>query len=268
MTFAQEEAQRLGHNHIGTEHLLLGLLRESDSVGCKVLINLGAEPAKVRSAAEFIIDSGRRPTHRELGFTAQAKTVIELAVSEARRMDHSYIGTEHLLLGLVREGEGIAFGVLESLGVSLERARTETQRLLLESPPGPVSMRPGTVSSTLFAPDPGAGLVGPDPRTRDEALTAIKIARQAVSDFSAGPLESDLVEALLLPRLTGLTEALFIYAATPFQLAHTQRRIVESMGALGTASGVLRKHGHEQVALAIDAAVTAVTRAITPEPQV
>jgi hypothetical protein len=124
------------------------------------------------------------------------------------------------------------------------------------------------LTSTLFSPDPNAGLVGPNARTRDEALTAIRMARQAVSDFSAGPFESDLVEALLLPHLTGLTEALFTYAATPIQLAHAQRRIVGSMAALGTASGVLRKHGHEAVAQTIDAAVTAVARSITPEPQV
>jgi ATP-dependent Clp protease ATP-binding subunit ClpC len=135
LTLAQEEAQRFNHNYIGTEHLLLGLVREGDGVAAKVLANLGVELNKVRSAVEFIIGRGDRPTMGEIGLTPRAKKVIELAVDEARRLNHHYIGTEHLLLGLVREGEGIAAGVLESLGVNLERVRTETQRILSQSMP-------------------------------------------------------------------------------------------------------------------------------------
>jgi len=135
LTLAQEEAQRFNHNYIGTEHLLLGLVREGDGVAAKVLNNLGVELSKVRSAVEFIIGRGEKSVSGEIGLTPRAKKVIELAVEEARRMNHSYIGTEHLLLGLVREGEGIAFGVLESLGVSLERVRTETARILSQSTP-------------------------------------------------------------------------------------------------------------------------------------
>ena len=135
LTLAQEEAQRFNHNYIGTEHLLLGLVREGDGVAAKVLNNLGVELSKVRSAVEFIIGRGEKSISGEIGLTPRAKKVIELAVEEARRLNHSYIGTEHLLLGLVREGEGIAFGVLESLGVSLERVRTETARILSQSTP-------------------------------------------------------------------------------------------------------------------------------------
>ncbi len=135
LTLAQEEAQRFNHNYIGTEHLLLGLVREGDGVAAKVLNNLGVELSKVRSAVEFIIGRGEKSISGDIGLTPRAKKVIELAVEEARRLNHSYIGTEHLLLGLVREGEGIAFGVLESLGVSLERVRTETARILSQSTP-------------------------------------------------------------------------------------------------------------------------------------
>ncbi|HLF76520.1 MAG TPA: ATP-dependent Clp protease ATP-binding subunit [Dehalococcoidia bacterium] len=135
LTLAQEEAQRFNHNYIGTEHLLLGLVREGDGVAAKVLNNLGVELSKVRSAVEFIIGRGEKSISGEIGLTPRAKKVIELAVEEARRLNHSYIGTEHLLLGLVREGEGIAFGVLESLGVSLDRVRTETARILSQSTP-------------------------------------------------------------------------------------------------------------------------------------
>jgi ATP-dependent Clp protease ATP-binding subunit ClpC len=135
LTLAQEEAQRFNHNYIGTEHLLLGLVREGDGVAAKVLANLGVELSKVRSAVEFIIGRGDRAVLGEIGLTPRAKKVIELAVDEARRLNHHYIGTEHLLLGLVREGEGIAAGVLESLGVNLERVRAETTRILSQTQP-------------------------------------------------------------------------------------------------------------------------------------
>ena len=133
LTLAQEEAQRFNHNYIGTEHLLLGLVREGDGVAAKVLSNLGVELQKVRSAVEFIIGRGERQVSGEIGLTPRAKKVIELAVDEARRLGHHYIGTEHLLLGLIREGEGIAAGVLESLGVNLEKVRTEVIKVLTQT---------------------------------------------------------------------------------------------------------------------------------------
>ena len=135
LTLAQEEAQRFNHNYIGTEHLLLGLVREGDGVAAKVLANLGVELNKVRSAVEFIIGRGDRTVTGDIGLTPRAKKVIELAVDEARRLNHHYIGTEHLLLGLVREGEGIAAGVLESLGVSLDKVRNQIIHVLNQSQP-------------------------------------------------------------------------------------------------------------------------------------
>jgi len=133
LSLAQEEAQRFQHNYIGTEHLLLGLVREGEGVAAQVLSNLGVELNKVRSAVEFIIGRGDRIVLGEIGLTPRAKKVIELAVDEARRLNHHYIGTEHLLLGLVREGEGVAAGVLESLGVNLEKVRTQTIQVLSHS---------------------------------------------------------------------------------------------------------------------------------------
>lgn len=130
LSLAQEEAQRFNHNYIGTEHILLGLVRETEGVAARVLSNLNVELVKVRSAVEFIIGRGERPTPGEIGLTPRAKKVIELAVDEARRLNHHYIGTEHLLIGLMREGEGVAAGVLESLGVSLEKVREETNRII------------------------------------------------------------------------------------------------------------------------------------------
>jgi ATP-dependent Clp protease ATP-binding subunit ClpC len=130
LTRAQEEAQHFGHNYIDTEHILLGLIAEEDSVASQVLANLGVAVSKVRSAVEFIVGRGGRPNTSEVGLTPRAKKVIELAVDEARRLNHSYIGTEHLLLGLLREREGSAAGVLESLGVTLDRVMTEVNKLL------------------------------------------------------------------------------------------------------------------------------------------
>ncbi len=135
LSLAQEEAQRFNHNYIGTEHILLGLVRETEGVAARVLANLGVDLNKVRSAVEFIIGRGERPSQGEIGLTPRAKKVVELAVDEARRMNHTYIGTEHLLIGLLREGEGVAAGVLESLGVTLDKVRAETHRLLSQTSP-------------------------------------------------------------------------------------------------------------------------------------
>ena len=130
LSLAQEEAQRFNHNYIGTEHILLGLVRENEGTAAKVLGGLGRELNKIRSAVEFIIGKGDTAASGEIGLTPRAKKVIELAVDEARRLNHHYIGTEHLLIGLMREGEGVAAGVLESLGVTLDKVRGETNSVL------------------------------------------------------------------------------------------------------------------------------------------
>src|SRR5205809_1712763 len=114
LSFAQEEAQRFQHNYIGTEHLLLGLVREKEGVAATVLLKLGVELNKVHSTVEFIIGRGDRIVLGEIGLTPRAKKVIELAVDEARRLNHHYIGTEHLLLGLVREGEALLQACLKA----------------------------------------------------------------------------------------------------------------------------------------------------------
>ena len=130
LTLAQEEATHFNHNYIGTEHLLLGLLRLPDCGAARALANLGLDLRQARSAVEFIIGRGDRPTGGEIGLTPRSKKVIDLAVDETRRLDQTEIGTECLLLGLIREGEGIAAGVFQSFGVSLERARRETLQQL------------------------------------------------------------------------------------------------------------------------------------------
>lgn len=130
LSFAQEEAQRFQHNYIGTEHLLLGLVREGEGVAAKVLSNLGIELYRVREAVEFIIGRGDRIVLGEIGLTPRAKRVIELAKVKAKSMKHHYVGVERLLIGLVLESEGIAAGVLERRGATLDRVRTETIKVL------------------------------------------------------------------------------------------------------------------------------------------
>ncbi len=136
LLYAQEEAQRFNHNYIGTEHILIGLVREGEGTAAQVLAGMGVDLDRVRGAVEFIIGRGDRLMLGEAGLTPRAKKVLEYAVDEARRLGHHYVGTEHLLLGLVREREGIAAGVLERLGINLERVRGETVQLLSQSPAG------------------------------------------------------------------------------------------------------------------------------------
>ena len=130
LTRAQGAAQRLGHSYIDTEHLLLGLAQQESGVASKVLANLGIPANKVQPAVEFLIGKGQKSsTTEEVGLAPRAKKVIEFAIDEARRLNASYIGAEHILLGLLREKEGIAYNVLENLGVTLEKAREEVNRV-------------------------------------------------------------------------------------------------------------------------------------------
>ncbi len=134
LSLAQEEAERLQHNYIGTEHLLLGLMREEGGVAGRVLRDLGLDPRRVEELVERLTRASSRSTSLQLDLSPGTKKVLELAVDEARRMGHHYIGTEHLLLGLVRQSEGVAIEVLKRLGVSPEEVRRQTRRVLQESP--------------------------------------------------------------------------------------------------------------------------------------
>jgi ATP-dependent Clp protease ATP-binding subunit ClpC len=151
LTRAQGEAQRLGHSYIDTEHILLGIAGEESGVAAKVLSNLGMSTGKIQAAVEFVIGKGEhRATGGEVDLARRAKRAIEFAVDEARRLNSSYIGVEHLLLGLLRESEGVAFSVLESLGITLERTRDEVSRVARqESMRSRSTGRAGTRTPTL-----------------------------------------------------------------------------------------------------------------------
>jgi len=130
---AQEEARRLGHNFVGTEQILLGLIGEGTGVAAKVLKSMGVNLKDSRVEVEKIIGRGSGFVAVEIPFTPRAKRVLELSLEEARQLGHNYIGTEHLLLGLIREGEGVAARVLENLGVDLTKVRTQVVRMLGET---------------------------------------------------------------------------------------------------------------------------------------
>jgi ATP-dependent Clp protease ATP-binding subunit ClpC len=137
LSLAQEEAERLQHNYIGTEHLLLGLMREEGGVAGRVLRDLGLDQRRVEELVERLTRATTRTPVTQLDLSPGTKKVLELAIDEARRMGHHYIGTEHLLLGLVRQSEGVAIEVLKRLGVSPEEVRRQTRRVLQESPVQP-----------------------------------------------------------------------------------------------------------------------------------
>ncbi len=130
LVLAQEEAKRLNHNFIGTEHLLLGLVREGSGIASRALQNMTVDLNRVRQEVERITPKGEKIIQQGISYTPRAKRVVELAIEESQNLGHNYVGTEHLMLGLVREGEGIAAQVLSNLGIDLKRARKEVIQLL------------------------------------------------------------------------------------------------------------------------------------------
>src|SRR6266550_2860409 len=127
--FAQEEAGRLGENYVSTEHLLLGLVRENDSVAARILDRLGVSLGRIRSEIERQVTRGDGRLGQDMQLTPRAKRVIDLAYDEARQLNNNYIGTEHILLGMIREGDGLAGRVLAKLGVELERTRIDVMTM-------------------------------------------------------------------------------------------------------------------------------------------
>ena len=163
LSMGQEEAQRFNHIYIGTEHLLLALTRDTEGVAARVLSGLGADLSHVRSAVEFHMGRGEGPTMGEIGLTPRAKKVVELAVDETRSMNQHHIGTEHLLIGLLREREGVAAEVLDSLGINLEKVRAETHRIV-STLPSATTTEAGSAHDTASAriigsPQPEAAIL-------------------------------------------------------------------------------------------------------------
>ena len=170
LAMAREEAARLRHEYVGTEHILLGLIAEGEGVATAVMRNLGVDPDALRDRAEEVMRKGSASatTGPDLPYTSRAKKVLELAMTEARDLNHAYVGTEHLLLGLLREEKGIAAQVLRESGLTIEDARAETLRLLGTEMP------------------------------KDEAQSAQLLSTQPAESRRANPVAS--VEVLILMR--------------------------------------------------------------------
>jgi ATP-dependent Clp protease ATP-binding subunit ClpC len=155
VVLAQEEARLLNHNYIGTEHILLGLIHEGEGVAAKALESLGISLQAVRREVEEIIGQGQSAPTAHIPFTPRAKKVLELSLREALQLGHNYIGTEHILLGLIREGEGVAAQVLVTVGASLDRVRQQVTQLLSgstgEVAPEPAGARTQLVRMTVPA---------------------------------------------------------------------------------------------------------------------
>ena len=125
LVYAQEEAKNMGHNYVGTEHLLLGLLREGEGLASQVLRSLGITPEKVRSQVVSLVGNGNYNFNEGFGYTPRTKRIMELSFYEARNLGHNYVGTEHLLLALMREGEGVAARILKDAGIDLQKVREQ-----------------------------------------------------------------------------------------------------------------------------------------------
>jgi ATP-dependent Clp protease ATP-binding subunit ClpC len=155
---AQEELRLLGHDRLGTEHLLLGLLRVEDGLAARALAELGVDLAGTRAAVERAAGRGEAPSAGQVPFTPRAKKALDVALREALRLGHDYIGTEHILLGIVREGEGVAAGILREQGATAERVEQAVVGLLAGwTPPGSALTGSGLTGSALR----GSGLAGP-----------------------------------------------------------------------------------------------------------
>ena len=155
LAMAREEAIRLQHDYVGTEHILLGLIREGEGVAAAVLTNLNVDLDQIHEQVKESVKKGKATIALgELPYTSRAKKVLEFAMAEARELSHSYVGTEHLLLGLLREEKGIAAQVLNSLGIGMEEARSETLKVL-GSDVGPGE--PAGIGGGTFTPPAGKG---------------------------------------------------------------------------------------------------------------
>jgi ClpA/ClpB-like protein len=180
IVLAQEEARLLDHNYIGTEHILLGLIREREGVAAKALEALGISLEAVRAEVERIIGRGESTPGTQIPFTPRSKKVLELSLREARSLGHDYIGTEHVLLGLIREGEGVAAQVLVKLGADLSRVRQQVVQLLTGHEAGEPAAAPRVVREPRPTVVGGPGVFLRE-REPPELVRVVPLAREAVS---------------------------------------------------------------------------------------
>jgi len=254
VVLAQEEARMLDHNYIGTEHILLGLIREGEGVAAKALESLGISLEAVRQQVETIIGRGQQAPSGHIPFTPRAKKVLELSLREAKALGHNYIGTEHILLGLIREGSGVAAQVLVQLGADLNRSRQQVVQLLHGYQgkdvtgeglplPGDALTRAGSLDRRLAAIERWVGL-RPDLDDLDQEIARVCREKEAAidrQDFEAAVALRDQEKQLLNARAGREKEwAEAVAVRTP--LAQELRQVKAELERLRAS---LREHGIE-----------------------
>jgi len=217
LQMAREEAARLHHEFVGTEHILLGIVREGEGVACAVLQNLDADLEDIRDEIEKSVKEGKAANRGDdLPYTSRAKKILELSMSEARELNHSYVGTEHLLLGVLREEKGIGAQVLMNLGLTLERVRAETLHLL--------------------AAEPSAENTSPKLQVRIDDASDRSITDQIVAQVQEAVATGRLSPGARLPPVRRLADQLYIAPGTVARAySELERRgVVVTDGARGT----------------------------------
>ena len=257
VVLAQEEARMLDHNWIGTEHILLGLIREGEGVAAKALESLGISLDAVRQQVEEIIGRGQQPPSGHIPFTPRTKKVLELALRESQQLGHNYIGTEHILLGLIREGDGVAAQVLVKLGADLNRVRQQAIQLLHgRSAEEPVSARSAerelrllpavkthleALEQRLTAIEQRVG-TGPDSSDLDEQIETVRTEKEAAvdaHDYAQAASLRNREKELLASKAARQEQWAAGHPALP-DLAERCQQLTEEIERL---RAVLRQHG-------------------------
>jgi ATP-dependent Clp protease ATP-binding subunit ClpC len=241
VVLAQEEARMLNHNYIGTEHLLLGLVHEGEGVAARALESLGVSLEAVRQQVEEVIGRGEELPSGHIPFTARAKKVLELSLREAMQLGHNYIGTEHILLGLLREGDGVAAQVLVKLGADLNRVRRQVIQLLHGHAPDAMTGI-GSIESRLSALEQWAG-IAPDTGDLDRQIWQARSERRAVAadDHEGAASLRDREKELLAERASRHQQWAAEHQDLP-SLAEKVRQLSEEVEQL---RALLREQGRE-----------------------
>jgi hypothetical protein len=257
---AEEEARRLDHNYIGTEHILLGLIREDKGVAAKALESLGISLQAVREQVEEIIGQGQQAPSEVIPFTPRAKKVLELSLRESLQLRHHYIGTEHILLGLIREGDGVAAQVLVKLGADLNRVRQQVIGLISAQQPQPglppregapateaqdrldaIEARLNAIEALLAAVEQRVG-IRPDTTDLDEQIDRVRGERQAAADgqeYEQAAALRNREKELLASKATRQQEWAAGHPALP-DLAERCQQLTDEIERL---RALLRQHG-------------------------
>ena len=256
VVLAQEEARMLNHGYIGTEHLLLGLIHEGEGVAAKAMQALGIDLDAVRQEVKEVIGRGEQPPSGHIPFTPRAKKVLELSLREATQLGHNYIGTEHILLGLVREGEGVAAEVLVKLGADLSRVRQQVIQLLRGHRGEGASLKArsaragviddilaqlDTLDRRLAAIERWVGM-GPDVRELEQEIAQVRRDKEAAisaQDFETAAALRDKEKHLLAAKDRRARE----WAADTGDRPSMAEDFLRLSAELGRLRSVLRDHG-------------------------